>query len=231
MFLCEKDFVKGFIELIIYDILVVLGLFFAVIISASIVASIFARVKRFKSELFYGVIMQFSMLIVSLVLALIVTGNINVIGGFYIPSLSLTDTLIIAVVLGLIIILGFITPSIVEETKPPIELNSLWEYMLLALFIAPVCEEIVFRGLIEGYILYGEHNICFAVALPAILFSIIHVAPYRKSCKTHIALIVILALIIGVLAGYYRAVTGSILIAIIIHTISNTPGIRYFIRQ
>ncbi len=215
----------------IYHILVALGLFFTVIISASIITSLVARVKRFKRELFYGVIMQFSMLAVSLVLAHIATGNIGVIGGFYIPLLGLTDTLIIAVVLGLIIIFSLVTSKIVKEAKPPIELNSLWEFLLLALFVAPVCEEIVFRGLVEGYLIYVKTSIYVAVALPAVLFSIIHVAPYRKSSKPHMVIVVTLALIIGVLAGYYRAVTGSILIAMIIHAVSNTPGIKYFVKQ
>ena len=215
----------------IYHILVALGLFFTVIISASIITSLVARVKRFKRELFYGVIMQFSMLAVSLVLAHIATGNIGVIGGFYIPLLGLTDTLIIAVVLGLIIIFSLVTSKIVKEAKPPIELNSLWEFLLLALFVAPVCEEIVFRGLVEGYLIYVKTSIYVAVALPAVLFSIIHVAPYRKSSKPHMVIVVTLALVIGVLAGYYRAVTGSILIAMIIHAVSNTPGIKYFVKQ
>jgi len=217
--------------LTIYHILVALGLFFTVIISASIITSLVARVKRFKRELFYGVIMQFSMLAVSLVLAHIATGNIGVIGGFYIPLLGLTDTLIIAVVLGLIIIFSLVTSKIVKEAKPPIELNSLWEFLLLALFVAPVCEEIVFRGLVEGYLIYVKTSIYVAVALPAVLFSIIHVAPYRKSSKPHMVIVVTLALVIGVLAGYYRAVTGSILIAMIIHAVSNTPGIKYFVKQ
>ena len=214
-----------------YHILVALGLFFTVIISASIITSLVARVKRFKRELFYGVIMQFSMLVVSLVLAHVVTGNIGVIGGFYIPSLGLNDIIVMVLVLGLVVILGLVTLKIVKEAKPPIELNSLWEFLLLALFVAPVCEEIVFRGLVEGYLIYVKTSIYVAVALPAVLFAIIHVAPYRKSSKPHMVIVVTLALIIGVLAGYYRAVTGSILIAMIIHAVSNTPGIKYFVKQ
>ncbi len=67
--------------------------------------------------------------------------------------------------------------------EPPYLPKSIAERAVLLLLVAPIGEEMLFRGLLEGYLLLslGTDLVAevIAVVLPAVLFAAIHYVPYR----------------------------------------------------
>jgi membrane protease YdiL (CAAX protease family) len=77
--------------------------------------------------------------------------------------------------------------------------------------IGPICEEIVFRGVIlEG--LSKQYNSTKAIIFSSLIFSIVHLQPLQM----------IAAFIFGVVLGWIYLKTKSLWICIIIHVLNNT---------
>ena len=90
-------------------------------------------------------------------------------------------------------------------------LSSPWGYVALCL-LAPLAEEVVFRGAILRSLMGSLRSSWVAIALSAILFALVHANPAQMP---H-------AFLIGLLMGwmYYR--TGSILPGVLLHWVNNT---------
>ena len=101
-------------------------------------------------------------------------------------------------------------PNLVEEEFDMI-LRNRWGYFAVGL-LAPVCEELVFRGAILRALLHWTPRHWGAIAISALLFALIHANPAQMP---H-------AFIIGLLLGwlYYR--TDSIVPGIVYHWINNS---------
>ena len=101
-------------------------------------------------------------------------------------------------------------PNLVEEEFDMI-LRNRWGYFAVGL-LAPVCEELVFRGAILRALLHWTPRHWVAIAISALLFALIHANPAQMP---H-------AFIIGLLLGwlYYR--TDSIVPGIVYHWINNS---------
>lgn len=84
--------------------------------------------------------------------------------------------------------------------------------ILSVCIIAPIFEEIFFRGAIEGYLLRKWENPRWAILVSALIFGLIHMNPAQ----------ILFAFLFGIILGelYYR--TGSLLPSIILHFINNT---------
>lgn len=80
--------------------------------------------------------------------------------------------------------------------------------------LAPLVEELVFRGLLYGYV-DGRFGATAALILSTLLFGLAHVEPI------HIAVV----LPIGLLIGWIRMRTGSLLPAITAHVANNTVAV------
>lgn len=80
--------------------------------------------------------------------------------------------------------------------------------------LAPISEELLFRGLIFSQIKKTRLKIIGAIVIPALIFSLIHIQ-YSS--------IIVLSLIFvdGVFYGIARYYTGSVLVPIILHMYSN----------
>ncbi|WFO74633.1 CPBP family intramembrane metalloprotease [Desulfurococcaceae archaeon MEX13E-LK6-19] len=102
--------------------------------------------------------------------------------------------------------------------------KSLSEVVLVLAILAPIGEEVVFRGIVESYLLLQRIGFWISIAMPGILFSLIHITPFSSAPKKVLVTILFTALIVGLLAGYYRAVSGSLLPAIVIHSLFNITG-------
>ena len=101
---------------------------------------------------------------------------------------------------------------------------------ILLLIAGPTGEELLFRGLVEGILLATKTPHTLAILVPAALFSLAHLpAPLLdsqgKPTTAHRAFTPLAALALGILTGYYRATTGSILLPIILHSIVNTNSL------
>ena len=101
-------------------------------------------------------------------------------------------------------------PNLIEEEFDQI-LRNRWGYYAVGL-LAPVSEELVFRGAILRALLGWTKRHWVAIALSALLFALIHANPAQMP---H-------AFLIGLLLGwmYYR--TGSIVPGIVYHWVNNS---------
>lgn len=101
-------------------------------------------------------------------------------------------------------------PNVVEQEFDMI-LRDRWGYFAVGL-LAPVCEELVFRGAVLRALLHGMSRHWVAIALSALLFALIHANPAQMP---H-------AFLVGLLLGwlYYR--TDSIVPGIVYHWVNNS---------
>jgi membrane protease YdiL (CAAX protease family) len=128
-----------------------------------------------------------------------------------------------AIVLGLALGLGVTFLSRLFPSKPPFDVSSFprWKIGLYFLIGASFQEEIVFRGLIQSMV-ERRWNVSFSlagaslsgtVAFSAALFGIIHLEGGP--------VVAFGAFILGFVAGELRRRSGSLLPAIIVHTLFN----------
>lgn len=94
---------------------------------------------------------------------------------------------------------------------------------ILSLVVAPICEEVFFRGLLQGYLALRGHG-RLAIALPAALFSAVHALPFSSAGATVLTAILAGALLLGFIAGHLRAYSGSLLHPILAHFWFNLLG-------
>ena len=101
-------------------------------------------------------------------------------------------------------------PNIAEDTFDMI-MKDRWGYLVVGL-LAPLAEEMVFRGAILRSLLRWKTNPWVGIIISAILFAVIHMNPAQMP---H-------AFLIGLLLGwmYYR--TDSIVPGVVYHWINNT---------
>ena len=106
------------------------------------------------------------------------------------------------------------------QPVPGLEVGT-FRQIALALALAPVGEEVLFRGLLLGYTLRESASPAVAIATSAALFAAIHALPYQTAPAAQKALVLITAAIMSVIAGYLRKRAGSVIPAIATHTAFN----------
>lgn len=104
-------------------------------------------------------------------------------------------------------------PNIYEDLFYSLSRN-VFGFLSIAL-IAPIAEEMLFRGGIEGFLLRRKIKPIIAILVSAIIFGVIHANPAQ----------IFFATILGIIFGwmYYR--TGSILPSIVGHVLNNTVSV------
>jgi len=88
--------------------------------------------------------------------------------------------------------------------------NKLLSRIFLLVIIAPITEELLFRGIILRGLL-GRYRPAVAVALSAFLFAVIHANPWQ----------LLSAFFLGLVFGWFYLRTGSLLLCILAHAIAN----------
>jgi membrane protease YdiL (CAAX protease family) len=105
--------------------------------------------------------------------------------------------------------------------------------LLVFWILASVTEEIIFRGLIQTYLSWHisgsvtifRSQLTTAGLITATFFGLVHLALLSQSAATLQAItIVLVALILGIIAGYFRDKTGSLVAPIIVHSLFNITG-------
>jgi len=120
--------------------------------------------------------------------------------------------------------LAFISRFFSEKYEISIVSENFYNILFLSLILSPIGEETLFRGFMEGYLLKYV-NKWIAILIPAILFTAIHIIPYSSAPFIIFIYTLTGAFILGILAGYFRAISGSLIPAIITHAIFNFSGI------
>jgi membrane protease YdiL (CAAX protease family) len=92
-------------------------------------------------------------------------------------------------------------------------------FVLLAMFGAPIVEEIAFRGLLYGALAKAHVNEHLVVAITALVFALFHFEPKRF----------LILFVIGIILGEVRRRTGSTSAAIVAHVVNNTPAALYIL--
>lgn len=152
--------------------------------------------------------------------------------GLRLPDRSrLLRPLLAGLILGTLIgVLGRVTggDSSSFMGEPPL----VWGILLFWVG-APIQEEIIFRGLFQGYLSLnigghlraGPLTISLPALISAIAFSAVHVGIFTTgSGMDVIAPTVFGAFVLGIIAGHYRARDGSLLGPIVIHALFNAMG-------
>jgi membrane protease YdiL (CAAX protease family) len=171
-----------------------------------------------------------SMLLMSLVLILIINRWRLKNYGFKLPKNSNWR---MVTLLGLA---GGVVASITLSLMPGENLPANGRFVEMVVFIwiyASISEEVLFRGLIQGYLqplhgysfkLFGK-SISLPVFVCAVLFGSIHFNPLIAAMgSARMLTIVFFAFILGIIAGYYRERTGSLIQPILVHALFNIGG-------
>lgn len=126
------------------------------------------------------------------------------------------------------ILLIFVTGVVIEPLLgifPDRYLDQLNQYIgtggwaiLMTVVLAPVMEETLFRGIIQGSICRRDGAVK-AILLSALLFGAFHIIPQQA----------INAFLVGIILGYIYFRTGSLLSVIILHALNN--GISYLLLE
>jgi uncharacterized protein len=88
--------------------------------------------------------------------------------------------------------------------------NRLFSQIFLLVLVAPLTEELLFRGMILRGLL-ARYGPGVAVVLTALLFALIHLNPWQ----------ILPAFFLGVVFGWFYLRTGSVLLCVIAHAINN----------
>jgi len=120
-----------------------------------------------------------------------------------------------------LIVTRFIGP--VSSTAGDIGVNQtgavLAIFVLMAMFGAPIVEEIAFRGLLHGALAKAHVNEYLVVVITAIVFALFHFEPKRF----------VILFAIGMILGEVRRRTGSTSAAMVTHIVNNAPAAIYIL--
>jgi membrane protease YdiL (CAAX protease family) len=118
-------------------------------------------------------------------------------------------------------------------THPTMAGASFIQIVVTVWIVASTCEEVFLRGLIQGFLdplkVHGVVLRGIRLSLPvvaaAVLFGVMHLMLLTMGTDAYlVGSIVGMATVLGLVAGYYREKTGSLLPAIIIHMLFNVYG-------
>ena len=216
---------------------VLLGALVLFVTSLIISAGPLRDLTRSSQWLSAGTMTQFSMLVLSLLLMLALgRGRL----GDYGFRMATRQEVRIALVRGSIaaaavqaavaVFWRFLPPA---GEHPALEGSSLLRLVITVWLIASTCEEVFLRGLIQGFlkplqksgITILGYRLSVPVLTAAILFGAMHIMLVTLGAdRLLVGGIVASALVLGLVAGYYREKTGSLVPAILIHMLFNIFG-------
>ncbi len=139
-----------------------------------------------------------------------------------------------AIILFLIWILGFLLYTLLTEftlySFNILEVSK-WSHTISPsiilifgiIILAPIAEELIFRGLILNLLLKKKFNIHFAILIQACFFVLLHNFTYENTLNANIG--IVQSLIDAMLFGYARYYTKSIYTPITMHISGNAIAI------
>jgi membrane protease YdiL (CAAX protease family) len=143
--------------------------------------------------------------------------------GFALPSIR---SMLLAVGLGMPLALGAAWLASAFPSQAPFDFASLHRWVLVLYFLvaAPLQEEVIFRGLVQSFlqerwsgVLAGcGTKVSLAVICTTVFFAIVHLGSGPAT--------VVGALALSVLAGELRRRSGSLLPAVVVHSLFNAAA-------
>ncbi len=183
--------------MIVLAILLALAFFAIAVTLSSLVASITVRAKK-KPNTLPAFFAQMLFIATALTAAYIM-GDISILGSLKSPLHYLIAAIGSGIALG---ILAYGIGKFIDSTcSPPLNFENPLEMAILLIVLAPIGEELLFRGLIEGYLLENNVGVILSILVPAILFGFMHVIAFLKTSVKCTVAVASLALILGLIAG------------------------------
>jgi membrane protease YdiL (CAAX protease family) len=178
-------------------------------------------------------IFQFLMMIVAILFMLVIgRGHLRRFGftrGSHLPLWPIVRAVLLVEVLTSLLSLAF-------SQEGPGHFAEDFTFLQIVVgvwLIASTCEEVVTRGLIQGYLeplsrrglRIAQAHFSVPVIAAAVVFSAMHVPLLVMGIDTFLGIRILLgAAAVGLIAGYYREQTGSLIPAIIAHMLANIFG-------
>ena len=182
-------------------------------------------------------IVQFSMLIIA-VLSIIFIGKskFSDFGFKSAPVKVVLKSILLAFGVSLVLFLANgiymnITSSITSSQVPFLE-GSFLSRIILVWIIASSVEEIFYRGFLQTYLeplkeiglKLGKIYLSLPVILAAVMFGFMHLCLKGMLPWVMVRFIILNATVLGLIAGYYREKTGSLIPAYFVHLTFNVVG-------
>jgi membrane protease YdiL (CAAX protease family) len=177
-------------------------------------------------------LMHVGMFVFSFILILILSkGKISEYGFKIGENLKFKQTIIVGLIAGLII--TSTTLYLPINPPPGTEGFSFIQVVIFIWILASIAEEVLTRGLVQSYLsplgVFGFSIFGFRITLPvlfaALFFGAMHLGLFMAGLDSFsVWAIVISAFIMGIIAGYYREKTQSLIPPILIHMLFNITG-------
>ena len=149
--------------------------------------------------------------------------------GFTKGEFRLTPRIFLWVIpMGLLSVIGFFATRGGAEVKGGLGFSPL-QSIIFVWFYASTCEEIFTRGLLQSYLspltgygirLSSKLRLSLPVLFSGLYFGLMHIVAIDRMGPP----VIVLTSLLGIVAGYYREKTGSLIPAIIIHALFNVGG-------
>jgi membrane protease YdiL (CAAX protease family) len=163
-----------------------------------------------------------------IIIALLTRGRIKEY-GFTRGKFRLTAGIFLWVIpTAILSIIGFFASPSGAEIKSGFDLSPLQSVIFVWIY-ASTCEEVFTRGLLQsllspilryGISLSKKIRLSLPVLFSGLYFGLMHIVAIDKMGPP----VIILTSLLGIVAGYYREKTGSLIPAIIIHALFNIGG-------
>lgn len=173
------------------------------------------------------------MLVFSILLILVINkGKLKEYGFTWNINFPIVKVVLISILMGILPSIILMVSNFQEKDFPGSDFNWLQKIIYIWLWDS-ICEEVLTRGLIQGF-LFPVKNIGFNflnrfISLPvmvgAAFFGLMHFMLLTFGISFFAVItIVIFAIVLGIIAGYYREQTNSLVPAIIVHMCFNIGG-------
>ena len=173
-----------------------------------------------------------TMLVLSILVILALSiGKISTYGFKLSKNIQLKRILLLGLSLGVI---GTLVQSQIPDKSPAFMKNFTFPQIVIFIWIyASISEEILTRGLIQGYLAplskyrftVSKSCISLPMLVSALFFASMHLALLTMGmASVKVYIIVLFGFILGIIAGYYREKTESLIPAIIVHMLANAGG-------
>ena len=182
-------------------------------------------------------IVQFSMLIIAILLIIIIgKGKFSNFGFKGAPVKTVLKSVFLSFGVSLVLFLTFgiymkITSSVASSGVSFLE-GSFLSSIILVWIIASSVEEIFYRGFLQTFLeplkaiglKLGKVYLSLPVILAALMFGFMHLCLKGMLPWVMVRFIILNATILGMIAGYYREKTGSLIPAYFVHLTFNIVG-------
>jgi membrane protease YdiL (CAAX protease family) len=182
-------------------------------------------------------IVQFSMLIIAILLIIIIgKGKFSNFGFNGAPVKTVLRSVFLSFGVSIVLFLAFgiymkITSSVASSGASFLE-GSFLSNIILVWIIASSVEEIFYRGFLQTFLeplkdiglKFGKVYLSLPVILTALMFGFMHLCLKGKLPWQMVRFIIFNATVLGLIAGYYREKTGSLIPAYFVHLTFNVVG-------